>query len=154
MAQWETVAEGVSLADLEAVVADMELPKGTKMQVVMDLTLPLGWAFDIAGAELVFRPFVPEGMTLVDVYGEGSQGIVDMEADPAWLVAVLAFIKAHWLAITIAGFLLATIIAFITVMVKLPAVAQIPVWLIIGAAAGIVGLVILGARSPPVRRKV
>ena len=74
-----------------------------------------------------------------------------MEADPAFLVAVLAFMKLHWLAVTIAGFVLYTLISFIRVMVKLPAVAQIPIWLIIGAAAGIVGLAIIGARSPPRR---
>ncbi|GAI15661.1 unnamed protein product [marine sediment metagenome] len=121
MTEWQTVAEGINLTDLEAVVADMQLPKGTKMKVVIDLTLPLGWAFDVVGAEWIFQPFVPAGMELVDVYGKGSQGIVEMEADPAWLVAVIAFIKAHWLAITIAGFALALIIAFITVLVKVPA---------------------------------
>lgn len=147
MAQWQTVAEGLSIGDLKSVVGQMELPKGAKVRVVMDTWL--SWAFDVAGAELVFRPFVPDGLELIDVYGESGQGIIDMEADPAWLLAVLAFIKAHWLAITIAGFALAAIISFITVMVKVPAIAQIPFWLIIGAAAGIIGLAVLSARSPP-----
>lgn len=151
MAQWQTVAEGVSFSELELLVADMELPKGTKMKVVMDLTVPVGFLFDVAGAELIFQPFVPEGMELVDVYGEGSQGIVDMEADPAWLVAVWAFMKAHWLAIVIGGFILAAIISFITVLVKIPAAAQIPTALIVGAAVGVLGLLALSAysRKPP-----
>lgn len=152
MAQWQVVAEGVSLPELTQVVGDMELPKGTKMKVVMDTWAP--WAFDMAGAELVFRPFVPSGMELVDVWGEDGQGIVEMEADPAWLVAVLAFIKAHWLAITLAGIALALLISFITVIVKVPAVAQIPIWLLVGAAAGIIGLALISARSPPARRGV
>jgi len=144
---WKTVAEGTNLWDLEQVVEDMELPKGTHVKVVMDTWA--SWAFDVAGAELAFKPFIPGGLELIDVYGERGKGIVEMEADPAWLVAVLAFMKAHWLAVTIAGFALYTIISFIRVMIKLPAVAQIPIWLILGAAAGIVGLTIIGARRAP-----
>ncbi len=151
MANWVTVAEGVSIWDLEQTVAHMELPKGTKVRVVMDTWMP--WLFDVAGAELVFQPFVPEGLDLIDVYGEGGKGIVDMEADPAWLVPVVAFIKAHWIAITIAGFVLALIISFIKIMVDVPALVAAPAWLLIGAAAAIVGLVILGARSPPARSR-
>lgn len=149
MARWIKVAEGPSLGELSPIVADMNLTKGTKIRVVMDTWMP--WVFDVAGAELAFKPFVPDGLDLIDVYGEGGQGIVDMEADPAWLLASLAFIKLHWLAITIAGFVLWAIISFITVMVKVPAIAQIPVALLIGAAVGIVGLTILASRSPPRR---
>lgn len=147
MAQWVTVAEGTNLLDLTQTVADMELIKGTKIRAVIDLTLPLGWAFDVAGAELIFQPFMPEGVDLVDVYGEGSKGYVDMEADPVWLVAFLAFLKAHWLAITIAGLALTAIIAFITILVKFPVVAQVPIWLILGAVAGVALLVVVGTRA-------
>lgn len=152
--QWQTVAEGISLSELAATVEDMELPKGTKMKMVMET--PVSWAFSLAGAELAFRPFMPEGVTLEDVYGEEGQGIVDMEVDPAWLVPVLAFIGRHWLAITIAGFVLAAIITFVTVMIKLPAGLKIPMSLIIGGAIGvtvtIVGLAVLSRHSPG-RRK-
>ncbi len=144
MAQWLTVAEGVSLFDLEQTVAEMELTKGTKIRVVMDTWAP--WLFDLAGAELVFNPFIPEGLDLIDVYGENGQGIVDMEADPAWLVATLAFMKVHWLAITIGAFTLALIISFITVLVKVPTAAQIPVALLVGAAIGVIGLIVLTTR--------
>lgn len=146
MAEWITVAEGVSIGELRQTVANMELPKGTKMKVVMDVWAD--WLFDIAGAELVFQPFIPDGMDLIDVYGENGQGIVDMEADPAWLVATLVFIKAHWLAITIIGFVLAAIITFIRVMIKLPAAAQIPVALLVGVALGVVGIILLTTRKP------
>ena len=143
---WKTVAEGTSISNLEQTIADMELRKGTRIRVVMDTWAP--WVFDVAGAELVFKPFVPDGLDLVDVWGESGQGIVEMEADPARLVAVIVFIKAHWLAITLAGLALATIISFISIIIKVPTVAQIPIWLLIGAAAGIVGLVILSRRVP------
>ncbi len=146
--EWQTVAQGVSIWDLEQTVADMELTKGTKVRVVMDTWAP--WAFDVWGAELVFKPFIPEGLDLIDVYGENGQGIIDMEADPVWLVAALAFIKAHWLAITIAGFALAAIISLITVMVKVPTIVQIPFWLVMGAVAGVAGLFILAGRRPKI----
>jgi len=145
MAEWQIVAEGTSIFDLESIIGQMELTKGTKVRVVMDTGVP--WLFDTAGAELIFKPFVPDGLDLIDVYGESGQGIVDMEADPAWLLAVVAFIKAHWVAITIAGFLLAAIISFIVVMVKVPAAAQIPVALLVGVAIGVVGLIALSISS-------
>lgn len=140
MAEWQVVAQGINIWDLESTVGELHLPKGSRLQVVIDLKLPLGWAFDMAGAELIFRPFTPDGMTLIDVYGEGSQGIVEMEADPAWLLAVLAFIQAHWLAITIAGFVLTAIIAAIIILVKIAVAPALPVAAI--AIGG--GLVLIG----------
>ena len=131
---WQMVAEGVSLYDLRQTVADMDLPKGSKIRVVMDT-----WAwpvFDLAGAELAFKPFVPDGVELIDVYGESGQGIVDMEADPVTLAAVIVFIKAHWLALTILGLALAAIISFIAVFVLAVAVG-IPWWVIPATVTGV-----------------
>lgn len=141
---WVKVAEGTSISSLSATVGEMEFPKGTKMKVVMAAP-GYDWLFDIAGAELVFGPFVPDGWELLDVYGENGQGIVDMEADPAWLVATLAFIRAHWLAITLAGVALGLIVTLITIWAKLPAAAAIPVTLLVGAAIGVLGLVLLSS---------
>ena len=146
---WEVVAEGTSIFDLESIVGELELPKGSKIKVVLDLKLPIGWAFDLAGAELIFKPFIPEGVDLVDVYGEGSEGIVEMEADPVWLLAFLAFIKAHWLAITIAGVVLATIIALIIVLVKIAVAPALPIAGI--AIAG--GLALIGVLALIVSKK-
>lgn len=148
MAQWEVAAEGTNIWDLESTIGELELPKGSRIKVVMDLKLPLGWAFDVAGAELIFKPFTPDGTTLVDVYGEGSQGIVELEADPVWLIPVLAFIKAHWLALTIAGFLLTAIIAAIIVLVKIAVVPAAPIAaLAIGGGLALVGILAMAARK-------
>ena len=144
---WVTVAQGTSLSDLSAVVEDMELPSGTRVKVVMDLELPVAWAFDVAGAEHIFRPFVPDGLHLIDVYGEGSKGIVEMEANSPALFVVVAFLKAHWLALSIAGFALAFLVSLIIISIKVPAIAQIPIWLLVGAAGGILGLVYLSSRK-------
>ena len=150
MAQWKTVAEGTNLWDLGSKVGELELPKGSKLRVVMNLVLPVGWAFDVAGAEHIFEPFVPDGMDLIDVYGEGSQGFIDMEADPAWLVAVLAFIRAHWLAITIAGFMLTALIASIIVLAKIAVAPALPIAsiAIVGGLALVGILLMTRARGP------
>lgn len=140
MAQWIEAAEGTSLWDLKEKFQDFELKKGDKMKVVMNLKGPFEWVFDLAGAELVFKPFVPDGMDLVDVYGENGQGIVEMEADPAWLLLVLAFIKAHWVAIAISGFLLTALIASVIVLVKIGKVPELPV----AAIAIVGGLAVVG----------
>jgi len=139
VASWKVVAEGTNLWDLRSTVGELELPKGSKVRIVMDTWAP--WAFDVAGAELIFRPFIPDGLALIDVYGEAGQGIVDMEADPAWLLAVLVFIKSHWLAITIAGFVLTAIIASIIVLVKIAVAPALPVAAIaIGGGLALIGI--------------
>lgn len=137
---WKIVAEGINIWDLKATVRDMELPKGSKMRIIIDLKAPLGWVFDLAGAENSFRAVVPEGMELVDVYGEGSQGIIDMEADPAWLLPVLTAIRVHWLTIVIAGFVLTAIIASIIILVKIAVAPALPTAML--AIVG--GLVVIG----------
>lgn len=139
MADWQVVAQGTNIWDLESTIGDLNLQKGARVRVIMDLNLPLGWTFDVAGAELLFEPFTPDGMSLLDVYGEGNTGIVEMEADPVWLLALLAFIKAHWIAITIAGFIITTIVASIIVLVKIAQAPALPV-----AAIAIIGGLAVG----------
>lgn len=140
MAQWEVVAQGVNIWNLQSTVGEMELPKGSKMKVVMDLTLPVGGMFNWAVADWLGEKFVPDGMEFVDAYGSGNQGTIEMKADPAWLLAVLAFIKAHWLALMIAGVLLSAIIASIIVLVKIAVAPTMPV----AAIALIGGLILIG----------
>lgn len=141
---WQTVAKGASLSEVRQLIANRELPKGTKIRVVFDAP-GFDWVFDMAGAELAFKPFIPKGADLVDVWGENGKGIVEMESDPIWLATVVLGLPV-WAWIIIAGITLAIIIAFIVVMVKLPEAARIPFALLIGVAAGIVGLTILGTR--------
>ena len=146
---WETVAQATSLSELQSLIGELELPKGTRMKVSMDLKLPLGWAFDFIGAEWLAQGFVPDGMDLVDVRKDSSSsGIVELEADPAWLLAVIAFIKAHWLALTIAGLAIWLVVSMITITVKMPAIVQAPFWLLAGAAIGVVGLIMISKKAP------
>jgi len=136
---WIVAAEGVSLSDLKQVVADRDLVKGTKIRAEINVASGFGWLFDAPGAELAFLPFIPSGVDLIDVYGEGNKGIVDMEADPIGLVALLTFIKANWLAIAIAGILLTTIILSIKLLIQVEATIEDYLPWIIG------GLFVFGA---------
>lgn len=147
MARWELVAEG-PLDNIQALIADRELPKGTRVRMVMDLALPVGSVFDAIGAEWAFSPFLPGGFDMVDVYGDGSsKGVVEMETDPAWLVAALTFIRAHWAAIIISTFVLGVIVVMARMFILVAGVVED--WLpIILAVGGIVlVLAIIGARS-------
>ena len=104
---WELVGEGQSFDDFKLLVADRQLPKGARVKFTMDVMWPAGYAFDLAGVEHIFKMTMPEGIKLIDVYGEsGSKGVVEGEATSPWLGAVLAFVKAHWVAIIIGGFVL------------------------------------------------
>ena len=104
---WTLVGEGNSFDDLKLLVANRELPKGTRVRFKLKLNMPIGPAFDVAGAELIFKSQMPEGLTLKDVRGDGLwEATIDAEANSPGLMAILLFIKAHWLAIVIGGFFL------------------------------------------------
>ncbi len=153
MAGYQVVAQGNSLNNLTALVEDMELTKGAKVRVTLELSVPYGWIFNIAGAEAAFQPYIPSGMDLIDVSGEGSQAYIDMEADPAFLLPLLTSLS-FWIGIAIAGIAIGLIISYITVSVKSPvaaAIASIPMWLIIGAAAGAVGLIWIASKKGVMR---
>lgn len=119
MAEWRKAAEG-PLTALRSMIGELDLQKGDRIQVRLDLRLPAAWAFDAPGAERLFQPFVPTGAEVIDVRGEGATtGVVEMEADPVPLAAVLAFISQHWLQIVIAGLALSFLVVWVTVLVKI-----------------------------------
>lgn len=143
---WKTVAEGTSLEDLASNVGEMELSKGTKVRAVLDMP---GWhaLMDVAGAELVVAQFLPPGMDILDVWGEDGKGYIEMEADPAWLLAILAFMKAHWLAIIISGFVLMALVSFIRVMVWTVAAPQNAFAIVVVAGGALILIQILRRRA-------
>lgn len=149
---WQVVAQGNSIESLEQ-IKNISLPVGSKVRAKIES--PVAWLFDMAGAELAFRPFTPDGLELIDVYAEGGAGYVDYDvigsgvssisgggisAIGVVLTGILAFIRAHWVAITIAGFLLTSIVASIIILVKL---AVAPVDMVVPLAI-IGGFVIAG----------
>lgn len=143
---WQLAAQGTSFSELNQLIADRTLNKGDRVRVVMDCP-GYAWLFDAAGAEIAFMPLKPEGMDIIDVWGEGGKGYVEMEADPAQLVAVLGAI-AYWGAIAIAlGIVLFIIVSLIKVFVWGPTSAAVPIALIVGIALGAAGLLYLGKKS-------
>lgn len=141
---WEVVAEGTNIWNLESTVGELELPKGSRIKVVMDLLYPVAPAFDVAGMEWVFQQFVPDGVIVKDVYGEGwNTAVVEMEADPAWLLPILAFIKAHWILIMIGVVTLGAIVATILVLTKIAVAPALPITAIaIGGGLALIGVLL------------
>jgi len=112
--EWTQVAVAPSFEELgRKPVPDIYLTKGTQVKFVLTLKLPVAKAFDLPGAELIFRPVIPPGLKLVDVWGEGlTTAIVLCEVDPnefvavaipvpAWLPAVIAFVVRHWFGLSL-----------------------------------------------------
>lgn len=161
MAEWEVVAEG-KLSELGSTVGELSLPKGSKMRVNLELTLPVGYLFNVAGAELLFRPMTPEGCYISDVWGSGSKAYIEMvvteggEVDgiAAWQVllgSILTFIRTHWVAIVIGTFVLGLIVATAIVLVKISVASSdlVATLAIIGgmALAGVVLIKMLPPRT-------
>ena len=127
---WKTVAQGRSLDELAATVKDFELTKGTKIRFELDLNMPVSFLFDVAGIEHLFSI---EGVDITDVYGEGwSRGVIEAEADPAWLAAIVAWVGAHWVAIAIGGILLYTVVSFLRMLVDVLPPPALVKWAVIG----------------------
>jgi len=152
---WVTVAEGTTFEMLgQARPAEVELPKGTPIRVVMELSQPAAFAFNTPGAEAIFRPVMPDGMELVDVHSEGwSTVIIEMRADPAFLVPLVAFVAAHWVGLSLAAIGLMVALGFLIAVVKVEApedlfkaLAEPKKWITYAliAVAVIVGLRALG----------
>lgn len=148
--EWKLVAEG-PFDSLSSKVGNMELKKGTQVKIEMDLKVPVAWAFDVC-PNWGFP--APEGMNIVDVYGEGwSKGVVIMEADPAWLLPALEFIAANWTKIALAAFLLGLIVTMIRFFVWLTGPAWSGFTSLLIIAAIIIGAAIVVPKVLPKKKE-
>lgn len=146
---WKTIAQGGSLDQLAATVGNFELKKGTKIRFEMNLNMPVAFLFDVAGAEHLFHI---DGVDINDVYGEGwSKAVIEAESDPVWLLALIAFIRAHWVALVIGGFILAALVSFIWVSADIaeiiPPLVDWTMWVVIGLAV-VLGYQLLRKKAP------
>lgn len=153
---WQTIAKGKSLSEIKATIKDQELPKGTPVRFEMTvITGVAGRLFDLAGAELIFGPLMPEGLDLKDVYWDEAtrQVIVEAESDPVHLGAIILFVKAHWLAASLITIGLALSLGYIisSIRVKAPISAVVGLPLII---ALVVIAVILAAAYVATKGKI
>ena len=148
-----TIAEGTAIGKLESTVGDFSLPHGTPVRAIIDLTLPVAYLFNLPGVEALFQTQT-KGMVVKDVHSEGaSRVIVEMEAaSPVWWMAVLAFIKAHWLLILISGFLIAALTMFIRLEAPeevVKGVGEVVKW----GAIALIALLVLSAIPKGKRRE-
>lgn len=156
---WELLAQSDSIETLgDDVIEDMELPKGTRVRITMDLILPVGYFFNLPGAEYIFRPFMPEGVELIDVHANGAWGAtVEGVVDPAWLLAILGFIKMHWLAVSLITigitFGLAELIKSIRFSGDVPSLAENIATIVKWSAIGVFGVLGIKIVSDLARRR-
>lgn len=137
------MASGATPDKLRALVGDRELPKDTPVKWELDFKIPgIARLLDLWGAESIFRPFVPPGLELVDVCERGGKGVVGMKVSGTWLLAIIAFARAHWAAILIGGFLITVAVRLITMFVKI-AKAVFP-WIVLAVG----GLALVWILSP------
>lgn len=133
----QLLARADSIQDLPE--PDGRLEPGSPMVVEFQLNAPVGPAFNVAGAELAFQPFAPDGLELIDVRGDGLwKAVVEFRVLPnaeatqailrqphasmalpvalPFIPTIIAFIKAHWIGLAIGGFVLGSIISGVTVL--------------------------------------
>lgn len=143
---WTLLAESSSLETFgDDIAEDMELPKGTRVRITMDFKLPVGYFFNLPGAEYIFRPIMPEGVELVDVHDNGAWGaVVEGEADPVWLIPLLTSIK-FWAGVSLLAigitFALGMIVSWVRGDAEFPGagIRDIAKWAAIGAI-GVFGI--------------
>jgi len=151
---WTTLARADDIRNLEASVADnRELPHGTKVRFVMSLNTPIGKLFSLPGAEYLFRPAMPPGIDLVDVYGQDSRTVVveGVVASPLFVLAAAGFIARHWVGLSLLtiGVLwgLAAIVYLIKFDGELMPIGDMLKWVVVGIG-GILVLRVLSIARP------
>ncbi len=96
---WYLVAEGKTSEELQQGVPQVDLAKGTRMKLEIVTKYPIGYFFDLWGAEWVVTRLFPEiedyGAEVVDVEGVGAYKIVvHMRATGTWVPIIVAGIIA------------------------------------------------------------
>lgn len=153
--EFYTVVEATSFDELKEIMPRLEIPKGERIRFVMELNQPVAPAFDLAGAELIFGAVMPEGLTLIDVYGIGwTTAVVEAEVDPVWLPVVGAFLLAHWKGLALAAIGIAVALGFLILSIRvdvtkaIEAAPKVAKWLAIGlGGAAVLGLTLLAAKK-------
>jgi len=95
---WVTIAEANSLDEFKNAQPSYlkDLPKGTKLRLRIELPsyCPFGKLADIAGAEWWAQWLMPQGIDVIDVYGDWTWIEVQAEVDPpmwpAWVIGAIA----------------------------------------------------------------
>lgn len=147
MSGYKEVATVTSIPDLKNVITNYHLQSGDRLRLKMDVISPFGYLFNLTGAELAFNPLMPDHINLIDVWGEGDSGYIEMEATSPWLGPVLAFMGEHWMGVVVAGVVIALIIVAISISIKIAqADANLTTGLVIAGAVAL-GVVYIATRK-------
>lgn len=143
---WVKAAEGKNADDLKLLIADRDLPKGTKIRIEFNCKSSLfAKRFDFFDAEYVFAPYVPDGVDLIDVHSEGNLGVIECEADPPVpLIAIVAFA----VRLLVIGAIVAAVVIGIKVFIDVAGVTGFTPAVLIFIA---IGLLVLFYVVPKIR---
>lgn len=146
-----TVAEASSFEELKEIMPRLQVPKGGRVRFVMELNFPVAPAFDLPGAEIIFRQIMPPGLTLLDVWGEGWRtAVIEFEVDPAWLPAVASFLARNWLHLSLAAIGIVTALGFLVLSIRVDVtkVLEALPWVAIGLVSlAVIGLTVVFAKQ-------
>ena len=152
---WETIAEGTRIENLQSVRA-RKLAKGTRVRFTMTtktwLGIPTARAFDLPGAEAIFRPVMPEGMRLLDVHSPDNREIVVVEAEvitnPAVTTAsIIAFVAANWLRLSLVAIGIMVALGFLITSIRIEAEVIPHMWAMVLIAVVVIAVVFILARA-------
>ena len=152
---WETIAEGDSLETLRT-VRSRKLAKGTRVRFTMTTRawagIPTARAFDLPGAELIFRPVMPEGMRLLDVHSPDDRELVVVEAEvitnPAVTTsAIVAFVAANWFRLSLVAIGITVALGFLVTSIRIDAEVIPHMWAMLLIAVVIIAVVFILARA-------
>ena len=154
--RFRTVFEAPSFEALRDVdIPDGVVGKDEPFIIELDLNQPVARAFDLFGAEFLFRNAMPEGLDLVDIHSAGpSRVVIETVGDPIPFFLIGAFLARHWVFLFLGAIGLSISLGFLIAAVRgkspasllgIPSLRELAPWLI-GGGVAVVGLVILTRR--------
>lgn len=154
----EELFRASSLGELAELTSQRELRPGSPFRITMRLNESIAHAFDLAGAEAIFRPVMPPGLTLVDVHSPDNKRtvVLDSRVDveqaqgakmrfPVVIAAIGAFIATHWVGLSLAVIGITAALGFLVASIRGEGVALVSAFGDIAkfVVIGIAGLLVL-----------
>ena len=152
---WETIAEGPGIEELRT-IAERKLLKGTRVRFIMRTKtwagIPTARAFDLPGAELIFRPVMPKGMKLLDVHSPDDRELVVVKAEvianPVVTTStIVAFVAANWFKLSLVAIGIMVALGFLVTSIRIDAEVIPHMWAMLLIAVVIIAVVFILARA-------
>ena len=152
---WQTIARGPGIEELRT-IAERRLAKGTRVRFIMRTKtwagIPTARAFDLPGAEAIFRPMMPRGVKLLDVHSPDGRELVVVEAEvianPAVTTsAIVAFVAANWFRLSLVAIGILVALGFLVTSIRIDAEVIPHMWAMLLIAVVIIAVVFILARA-------